>query len=120
MPNKTVRFAVSLNIPEENFAKFEALTQEMIAGTQKESGCLGYDWCLSPDRKTCRLIETYADANAVVAHVTGPVVQNLVPKLRELSSITNFEVYGEPSPEVAERLKAIGAHIYPIWRGVSR
>ena len=120
MPNPEVRFTISLSIPEENFAKFEALVQQMVAGTQTESGARGYDWCLSKDRKTCKLIETYANAEAVQAHINGPVVQQLVPKLRDIVTVTNFEVYGDPGPQAAELLTHIGAGIFSIWKGITR
>ena len=120
MPSPEVRFTVSLSIPGENFAKFEALVQQMVAGTQTEAGARGYDWCLSKDRKTCKLIETYANAEAVQAHINGPVVQQLVPKLRDVATVTGFEVYGDPGPQAAELLTHIGAGIFPIWKGIKR
>jgi len=91
----------------------------MIAGTRKESGALGYDWCLSTDRRQCRLIETYADANAVVRHMTGPVVRELVPKLLEVVSVNGFEVYGDPGPKAAQTLAELGAKVFKVWRGIN-
>ncbi len=73
----------------------------MIAGSQKEPGALGYDWCLSSDRRRCRILETYADANAVLAHLTGPVGQEFLPTILEASSINRFEVYGDPDAKAA-------------------
>jgi hypothetical protein len=66
------------------------------------------------------LLETYVDANAVLAHITGPVVQQLVPKLLETASLNHFEVYGDPGPKAAEMLAGVGAEIFPLWRGLSR
>jgi quinol monooxygenase YgiN len=85
-----VRFTVDLTIKEETFNEFEGIARAMIAGSQKEPGTLGYDFFLSGDRKRCRLAETYADADAVLAHFKGPVVQELVPKLLETSSLAGF------------------------------
>lgn len=120
MPNPTVHFIVSFAIPEENFAKFESIVQAMNAGTQNEPGARGYDWCLSKDRKRCRLIETYADANAVLEHMNSYVVKELVPKILQVASLTSFEVYGEPGAKATEALAQIGAEIFPIWRGITR
>lgn len=120
MSKNTVRFTVELTINEKQFNAFEALVQTMIAGTQKEPGALGYDWCLSSDRKRCRLIETYVDPNAMQAHIDGPVVQQLVPKLLETATLNRFEVYGDPGPKAAEILAGVGAEIFPIWRGLDR
>lgn len=120
MENKVVRFTVDLAIQGDKFNQFESVAQAMIAGTLKETGALGYEFFLSADHKRCLLLEIYADAKAVLAHCTGPVVQTLVPKLLETSSITSFEVYGDPGPEAAKMLTAVGAKIFPLWRGLGR
>lgn len=120
MIKDTVRFTVDLVINGKKFDEFDRIAQTMIAGSQKEPGTLAYDWYLSGDRKRCRIVETYADANAVLAHLTGPVVQELVPKILEVSSISAFEVYGDPGPKAGEMLAGLGAEIFPLWRGLSR
>jgi quinol monooxygenase YgiN len=118
MTKTEVRFTVHLTINADQFAAFERVVDTMIAGTQNESGALGYDWCLSGDRRQCRLIETYVDASAAQAHLTGPVVQQLVPKLLEVSSLSGFEVYGDPGPKATETLTGLGAKIFRRWRGL--
>ncbi len=115
-----VQFCVSLTIHENKLAEFERIAQEMTAGTKKEPGALGYEWYFSSDRKRCRLVENYADANATLAHIEGFVVQTLVPKLLEVSSIEHFEVYGDTGPKAAAALGAIGAEIFQHWRGLGR
>jgi quinol monooxygenase YgiN len=116
MPKQTVYFVVELVIDEKKSAEFESVSLAMIAGSRKESGCLGYDWFLSGDGKRCRLVENYADTNAVLAHLMGPVVQELVPMLLRSSSISRFEVYGDPGPKAAEILSGVGAEIFPLWK----
>lgn len=120
MNRQIVRFTVDLTINAEKFDKFESIVQAMLAATEKEPGTLGYDWCLSGDRTRCRLLETYVDANAVMAHMTGPAVRELVPKLLEVSSVNSFEVYGNPGPEAAQALAGFGAEIFELWQGLSR
>jgi quinol monooxygenase YgiN len=120
MSKTTVRFNVNLTIHPGKLEAFQAIAQTMIAGTQKEPGALAYDWHLSSDRTQCRLIETYSDANAVQAHITGPVVQQLVPKLLETATLNGFEVYGDPGPKASEMLSGIGAKIFHLWHSISR
>jgi quinol monooxygenase YgiN len=120
MDKHVVRFTVDLTINEEKSNEFDGVVQAMIADSQKEPGTLGYDWFLSSDRRRCRIVETYADANAVLAHLTGRVVQELVPKLLGASSLTGFEVYGEPGPNAAQMLARFGAEIFELWQGLSR
>jgi quinol monooxygenase YgiN len=120
MSKQTVRFNVDLTISEGKFDAFQSIAQAMIAGTQKEPGALGYDWCLSGDHKRCRIIETYVDQNATLAHLTSPVVQELVPKLLQTATLNRFEVYGDPGSKSAEILARVGAEIFPFWHGISR
>jgi quinol monooxygenase YgiN len=70
MGNKGVRFTVSLTIAEGKLAEFEKVAEAMLAGSRGEPGTLGYDWCLSSDRRQCRLLESYVDSAAVLAHLT--------------------------------------------------
>ena len=115
MNKHTVRFVVSLNINDGKRDAFEVIAQAMIAASREESGTLGYDWYLSGDRKSCRLVETYADASAVLAHMTGPAVKDLVPKLIKVSSVRGFEVHGDPGAKAAEILAGFGAEIFNEW-----
>ena len=92
----------------------------MIAHTQQEPGALGYEWFLSADRKRCRLLETYADAGAALAHINGAAVQQGVPKLLQLSMLNRCEVYGDPGPQATPILKGFGAEIFANWSGFSR
>ena len=118
MSKNGVQFNVCLTIHDGKAAAFEALLKEMIAGTQKEPGALGYEWYLSADGKRCRLVEDYKDADAVVAHIEGGVVRALVPKMLQMSSLDRFEVYGYPGPKAAETLTSIGAEIFQFWHGL--
>jgi len=120
MNKNTVRFTVDLTIHEGKFDEFERIAQAMVASTQKETGAQGYDFYLSADRRRCRLLETYADANTVLAHLNGPTVRELVPKLLETAGLDRFEVYGDPGPESARTLTAFGAQIFALWRGLNR
>lgn len=120
MPMQTVYFLVDLTVHEGKLDSFESTAQEMIASTQQEPGALGYEWYLSADRKRCRIIETYVDSDAVRAHINGPAVQVGVPKMLESSSISRFEVYGDPGPEAAAMLAKVGAEIFTHWNGLGR
>jgi quinol monooxygenase YgiN len=120
MNNNTVRFTVDLTIHDGKFDEFAVIAEAMTAYTQKEPGTLAYDWCLSTDRRRCRLLETYVDADAMLAHMAGPAVQELVPKLLGFSSIGSFEVYGDPGPKGTQVLAGFGAEIFGLWRGLER
>lgn len=117
MPHATVRFNVDLTIGDGQFDAFERIARAMIAGSREEPGTLGYAWYLSADRKRCRLLETFADADAVVVHMSGAVVQELVPELLATAQMTRFEVFGDPGPQAGQMLLQAGAEIFAPWRG---
>ena len=120
MTKDTVRFTVEFTIHEGKLNQFEELARTMVERSQLEPGTLGYDFFLSEDRKRCRLLETYADGDAVVKHLAGPVVQEFVPKMLETAGLTRFEVYGDPGPKAAQMLKGMGAETFNPWHKLSR
>jgi len=116
----TVRFVVDFNINPGKLDAFQDVAQSMIAAGQKEAGTLGYDWYLSADRSRCRLVETYSDQSAVLAHMTGPTVRDGVPKILALASVSGFEVYGDPGESAAKQLAGFGAEIFLFSQGMDR
>jgi quinol monooxygenase YgiN len=120
MSKQTVYLIVDLNINAGKLDAFKGLAQTMTDVSQKESGTLGYEWYFSADSKRCRLVETYVDAGAVLAHFMGPAVQELVPKLVEVASVSSFEIYGDPGPKVTEMVAGFGAEIFSFWQGLER
>lgn len=118
MSRQTVGLVVDLTIHAGKFDAFDTVAQEMIAGSRKEPGTLAYEWYLSGDRQSCRLVESYKNADAVLTHFTGPVVQVMVPKLLEVASLTAFEVHGDPGAKATEMPKGLGAQIFLPWLGL--
>jgi len=115
-----VHFLVDLAIHEGKFDSFDNTAQEMVASSRMEPGALRYEWFLSADRKRCRIVETYANADAVLAHLTGWAVVEGVPKLLGASSLNRFEVYGDPGAKAAAMLAGYGAEIFAPWCGFTR
>ena len=115
-----VHILVEVSIHEGKLDAFKALAEKMTAGTQSESGALGYEWYFSDDQKRCRLLETYADADALLAHFMGPVVQQFVPQMLQHSRVDGFEVYGDPGGNAAAMLGGFGAEIFQYWNGLQR
>jgi len=118
MNQQKVHFLIDFTIHRGKFEDFAAMVKAMIEGTANEPGALGYEWYLSNDHSRCRLLETYANADAVQNHLASAVVQELVPKVLNFAAIARFEVYGSPDAESAAALKSFGAEIYPHWRGL--
>jgi quinol monooxygenase YgiN len=120
MANPTVYFLVTFNVHEGKLAAFEETAKASASATRKEPGAAGYEFYLSRDHKTCKLVETYRDPAAALAHMGSAGVKELVPKMLESASIASFEVYGDPGPEARARLEAFGATIYEFKQGLGR
>jgi quinol monooxygenase YgiN len=110
--HETVIFALDFAVKDGSIDAFQSIAETMTAGTRLESGAVAYDWFLSIDRTRCRLIEIYKNADAVLAHGTGPVVRDHIPKLLEHATIARFEVYGDPGVEATAMLLDFGAEIF--------
>lgn len=118
MNSEKVHFVVKFAIHEGKFEDFAAMVKRMTEGTAKEPGALAYEWYLSADRGRCRLLETYANADAMREHLESAVVKELVPKLLGFAALSGFEVYGMPDAQSAAALKTLGAEIFSHWQGL--
>lgn len=119
-PAAPIRFVVSMAIKPGRRAEFEAVAREMAARTQSEPGALEYSFHVDADGARCTLLESYADGAAVVAHLAGPVVRELVPRATEHATLEGFEVLGEPGPEARALLAAFGARVLAGGPGFRR
>lgn len=115
MDNKIVRFSVSLTIADGKLEAFEKLAEAMLEATRNNLGALGFDWYLSSDRQHCRLLETYADSDAVIAQMNGPVVHEFIPKMLAVATLNYFEVFGDPGPKALAMLAGFGAVAFAPW-----
>lgn len=120
MAQATVWFVVDYLIDTGKFDEFDRLAKAMSEKSAEEPGTLLYKWHISADRSQCRLVESYVDGQAVLAHITGPVIRDYVPEISKVSSVTLFEVYGDPGPEAAAVLSDLGALVYTPIQGFSR
>jgi quinol monooxygenase YgiN len=120
MVEQVVRVTVDLTVKEGKLDELLSIAETMTAGSRKEPGTLGYEWFSSGDKKRFRLVETYANSAAVLAHFTGPVVTQLVPKLAAVCSVDGLEVYGDPGKEVMGLAAGFGAEIFHYRMGINR
>ena len=118
MPAGEVHLMVELSVDEGKLDAFQEIARGMIEGTRGEPGALRYDWYFRHDRKLCRLLETYASAEDLRAHLDGPVVQQAFPKLIEHAILDRIEVYGDPGEKAKEALAQFGAQFFERWGGL--
>ena len=119
MTDSAVHLMVELSIDDGKLQTFQDIATEMIAGSCQEPGTLRYEWYLRSDRKLCRVLETYASAEAMLAHLNGPVTRQLIPKLIDHAMLDRIEVYGDVGPKVKEELARFGAQFFERWGGLA-
>jgi quinol monooxygenase YgiN len=119
--SKEVHLNVSMRIHERRLAEFQAIAREMVGISREEPGTLAYEWYLSGDGKRCQLIESYANRDALLAHMGGKAgAQAGVPKLLQTAEVIGFQVYGDPGPKAKEALAGFGAEIFFYGDGLGR
>ena len=63
---------------------------------------------LNTHETKCIVNETYANSEAVLAHITGVASQTILPKVFMSLRISSFDVYGNPSEELQKVLTSLG------------
>ena len=64
--------------------------------------------------------EAYKNSEAALAHAKGIASQTILPKIFNISRITRFDVYGDPSEELQKVLTTFGVQLYKLFAGFSR
>jgi hypothetical protein len=65
-----------------------------------EPDTVNYEFYLNKSETICVVNETYVSSEAALAHTKGVASQTILPKIFNISRITKFDVYGEPSQEL--------------------
>lgn len=103
------------SIPAPALAEFKRLAAQALELTSGDPGVSQYDWFFNEDETVCVVRETYADSDAVLAHVAqlGDVLGNLV----EVAGGCELEVYGNPSTELREATSDLSPSIFRYLQG---
>ncbi len=103
------------NIERDKLNEFKKVAAEMLKITQRERGNLQYDYFLNADETVCVVRETYANSDAVLAHMAG--MGELLPRLIELGGGLVVKVFGSPSPALLEAAAALKPAVYSYLQG---
>ena len=113
---KKIQLTAIFRIHPGKLDAFRELAGKCVAAVKKnEPQALQYDWFYTADQTECRVRETYADADAVFAHMA-----NVGPYLGELLTMTDFsgEVYGNPPEAVKKAFEAFNVTFYSYGDGL--
>ena len=96
-----------LKVREGELEGFKRQAAEMMRlARERDTKTLRYDWFLSVDGTECEVQEAYVDADALVEHAqhVGEARDTL---FRDFAAGHHMTFYAEPSPALAEAMKAI-------------
>jgi len=80
--------------------------------SETEDGMLQYDWYLSENSSTIKVLETYTNSEAVLYHFDN--YKPFAERLSNYRSFISLEVYGAASDELRQRVKKINAEHFSL------
>ena len=120
MEHTQLHFRAEFTIEEGKKDEYKKLIQEMSRMVEaNEPDTINYQFYLNRDETKCMVHETYANSEAVLAHITGIASQTILPKILSVSRINRFDVYGNPSEKLQKSLARFGAQTYNLFTGFS-
>jgi quinol monooxygenase YgiN len=100
-----IQYVVEFAIKPGRLDEFKRVAREVIDRVHaEEPGTRSYQWYLSANATRCHVHQWYADSAAFVAHAGGDVLADLLPKLLEVSTMSEITFFGDPSPEATRVL----------------
>lgn len=122
MANDQIRFKVEITIEEGKIEEFKKLIQHMSKAVEaNEPDTIEYQFYLNGSETSCIVHERYSNSEAAIAHNNSVASQTILPRIFSISTITRFDVYGNPSKELQKVLTNIGVRTYyNLFVGFSR
>lgn len=95
---------------------FKATAKACLACVrEKEKDALQYDWFFNQDETECVVRETYADSDALLAHIGG--LGELMGDL--LASADLFvELYGKPSEALVQATEGMAIEVFDSYQSL--
>jgi len=107
-------------VKDGQLGKLKDLVGEMAEKAKSsEPGTLRFEWVIGGDGKSAQVHERYADSEAAIAHLAS-FNANFADRLMELVEPAGMTVYGEPSPELREKLAGANPVYMDVIGGFAR
>ena len=124
MKHNQIHFRAEFTIQEGKIEEYKKLIQDMSRAVEaNELDTINYQFYFNRDDETkCIVYETYANSEAVFAHINSVASQTILPKIFNVSRISIFEVYGNPSEELQKVLltSSFNPQTYNLFTGFTR
>ena len=85
----------------------EAVRELQEHCSETEKGMLQYDWYVSENSNTIKVLETYANSEAVLFHFDNH--KPFAAKLSQSRAFVSMEIFGNASETLTQRVKKINA-----------
>jgi quinol monooxygenase YgiN len=98
--------------------EFKAVARQLLEKVKPEKGTLTlqYDWFLSPDGRTCTVVESYPSSEACMQHMAN--VGPMLGALMALCSLEQVDLFGTPSGEVAKATAAMQPKVHSLFQSL--
>jgi len=96
----------------------EVLARVIAHCGESEPGMLAYDWYVDAEEQQCRVVERYADSDALLFHF-----ENYAPFGKELAAcrtLKSLTLLGEPSEKLRKALSAMSPPTFGWLAGLER
>lgn len=98
MEHNQMHFRAEFTIEEGKTEEYKKLVEEMSRVVEdNEPDTINYQFYLNRSETKCIVHETYANSEAVLAHISGIASKTILPRIFSVSRISRFDVYGNPS-----------------------
>ena len=122
MDKHQIHFRAELTIKEGNTEEFKKLIQDLSKVVEaNEPDTIEYQFYVNGSETKCIVHETYRNSEAAITHNNGVASQKILPRIFNISKITRFDVYGNPSEELQKVLTSVRVQTYyNLFVGFSR
>jgi quinol monooxygenase YgiN len=123
MKHNQIHFRAEFTIQEGKIEEYKKLVQDMSRAVEaNEPDTINYQFYLNRAETKCIVYETYANSEAVFAHINSVASQTILSKIFNVSRISIFEVYGNPSEELQKVLltSSFNPQTYNLFTGFTR
>jgi len=121
MKQHPVHFRAEFTISEGKIKEYKKLIKEMSKLVEaNEPDTINYQFYFDKSETRCTVHETYMNSEAVFSHINGVASHTVLPKIHDISRITKFEVYGNPSKKLQKAMERLNPQFYIPFAGFNR
>lgn len=102
---------VELAIADGKAGDFERISRKLLEIVRsKEPGTLSFSQFFNEDRSLVSSLETYADSDALIAHMTNASAS--IHRVEEIAKVVRTEIFGDVKDEVKDMFRVFNTKIF--------